>query len=85
MNYMEDNFPYAHYFAAVHDTWVNKLVGGWGWPDFLVNIPTMPSAYVFAFLATSYDSFADLINYLQNQLRMPNVQPIWLAYCECKE
>lgn len=85
MQFMENNFPEAHYFAAVHDSWVDKLVSGWGLPDILVNIPTMPVAYIFAFLSTSYDSFADFINYLQNQLKMPNVQPFWLPYCNCKK
>lgn len=85
MNFMEDNFPNAHYFAAIHDSWVDRLVNGWGLPDFLVNIPSMPIAYIFGFLETSYDSFADFINYLQGLLRLPNVDPIWLEYCECKE
>ena len=85
MNFMEDNFPNAHYFAAIHDSWVDRLVNGWGLPDFLVNIPSMPIAYIFGFLETSYDSFADFINYLQGLLRLPNVDPIWLEHCECKE
>ena len=85
MRFMEDNFPGAHYFAAVHDSWVDKLVGGWGLPDFLVNIPSMPVAYVFGFLETGYDSFADFLNYLQDLLKMPNVDPIWLPYCNCSE
>ena len=85
MNFMEDNFPEAHYFAAVHDSWVGKLVDGWGLPDILVNIPSMPIAYIFGFLASSYDKLADFINYLQDQLKMPNVEPIWLEYCSCKE
>ena len=54
-------------------------------PDILVNIPSMPAAYVFGFLATSYDAFADFENFLQNQLKMPNVKPIWLPYCVCSE
>ena len=82
MNFMENYFPEAHYFAAVHDSWVDELVGGWG---ILVNIPSMPAAYVFGFLATSYDAFADFVNFLQNQLKMPNVKPIWLPYCACSE
>ena len=85
MNFMENYFPEAHYFAAAHDSWVDKLVGGWGMPDILVNIPSMPAAYVFGFLATSYDAFADFVNFLQNQLKMPNVKPIWLPYCACSE
>ena len=62
-----------------------RLVSDWGLPDILANVPTMPIAYVFGFLDTSYDKFVDFINYLQDQLRMPNVKPIWLEYCSCKE
>ena len=85
MNFVEDNFPEAHYFAAIHDSWVDKLVSEWGLPDILFNIPTMPAAYIFAFMSTSYDMFADFINYLQDQFTMPNVQPFWLSYCDCKK
>ena len=85
MNFMKNYFLEAHYFVAVYDSLVDKLVGGWGMPDILVNIPSMPAACVFGFLAISYDAFADFENFLQNQLKMPNVKPIWLPYCACSE
>lgn len=84
MNFMEDNFPEAHYFAAVHDSWVNKIVDEWGMPDVLANIPTMPLAYVFGFLETSFNSFTDLINFIQDQIKLPDVDPIKLEYCSCE-
>jgi RHS repeat-associated protein len=62
MNFIEDYFPYAHYFAVVHDDWVDSLTS-WGVPDWLANIPTMPAAYVYAFSETSYSQFQDLLNY----------------------
>ena len=84
MNFMEDNFPNAHYFAAVHDALVGSLTS-WGAPDWLVNIPTMPAAYVFAFAANNYQRFNDFLGYLLDLLKGPDIPPVIIEYCVCAE
>ena len=62
MNAIEDYFPAAHYFAVVHDSWVDSLSEA-GYPDAVINVPTMPVAYIYAFLEASYQNFLDFIEY----------------------
>ena len=83
MNFVEDYFPYAHYFAAVHDSWVDRLLQ-WGIPDLLINVPTMPFAYLFAFFETNYDKFMDFMAFLDSSLKDTGSGPIELPWCKCE-
>ena len=67
MNFIEDYFPYAHYFAVIHDDAVDKLTD-WGVPDLIANVPSMPIAYVIAFTEANSNIFASLIDYLINNV-----------------
>ncbi len=43
--FLENSFPASHAAATVHDNLVGGLTAQ-GWPDWLVNIPSMPGTYV---------------------------------------
>ena len=88
---IEDYFPSGHYFAVVHDSWIDALNPQGIW-DCVTNIPSMPAAYLFAFGVNAYDSFLDLLNLAQNGLGLNivdvdnlRVDPIVLYQCQCKE
>ena len=63
MNFIEDYLPNMHYFAVVHDAIVEELAPKGGLADYIVNIPTMPLAYVYAFAENSLSAFNDFINW----------------------
>ncbi|MDD2478853.1 MAG: hypothetical protein PHS31_03080 [Victivallaceae bacterium] len=61
MNFIENYMSGAHYFAIVHDSYVDQMTAN-GYPDLLVNIPSMPSAYVFGFTMGAINDFISLID-----------------------
>ena len=90
-NAIEDYFPSAHYFAVVHDSWIDALNPQGIW-DYVINVPSMPVAYLFSFGANAYDSFLDLLKLAQDGLGLNvvniddlRINPIVLYQCECKE
>ena len=90
-NAIEDYFPNAHYFAVVHDSWIEALNPQGIW-DYVTNIPSMPLAYLFAFGSNAYDSMLDFLNLAQNGLGLNvvdidnlRIEPIVLYQCTCAE
>ena len=88
---IEDYFPSGHYFAVVHDSWVDalNLSGVFEW---VTNIGSMPFAYIYSFGVNAYDSFLDLIKFGQDTLGLNivdidnlRVDPIILYQCSCLE
>ena len=62
--YIDDYVPAGHTFAELHDRFVGLTRDAAGYPDWLVNIPSMPPIYVQAFLTESFNSLFDLLNFL---------------------
>ena len=90
-NAIEDYFPSGHYFAVVHDSWVDalNLSGVFEW---VTNIGSMPFAYIYSFGVNAYDSFLDLIKFGQDTLGLNivdidnlRVDPIIFYQCSCLE
>ena len=53
--YIDDYMPAGHTFASIHDKFVGEMTA-FGWPDWLVNIPSMPSAYLVALAQETLNS-----------------------------
>ena len=88
---IEDYVPNAHYFAVVHDSWIDSLNFD-GAVDIVTNIPSMPFAYLFAFAKNMYNSFLDFLDYGQEKLGLKLVDvdqqrmdPVVLYQCSCLE
>lgn len=60
---IEDNIPAAHTFGTVHDEMVDTLVGA-KIPDIIINVPTMPIAFVTAVVIETTNSIVDGINFI---------------------
>ena len=74
VQYIEDNLPYAHYFAVVHDSWVGTLTN-MGINDWIVNIPTMPIAAIYAVNKVNYNMYLNTIAIITKKLGSPNPLP----------
>ena len=74
VQYIEDNLPYAHYFAVVHDSWVGTLTN-MGINDWIVNIPTMPIAAIYAVNKVNYNMYLNTIAIITKKLESPNPLP----------
>ena len=48
-NFVERGVPAGYTFGAMHDAFVDQVTNA-GWPDLLVNIPSMPFVYGAAVL-----------------------------------
>ena len=59
---LEDWSPNVHRFGLIHDAWVDSLTAK-NYPDWIVNIPTMPTAYTFALTLNFYDTGELAIGY----------------------
>ena len=88
---IEDYFPNAHYFAVVHDSWVDALGKLAVW-DAAINIPTMPFAFLYAFGINEYNSYLNLLDLAQRILGLNlididrlRIDPIILYQCSCME
>ena len=91
-NYLEDRFPNAHYFAIVHDSWVDRFSSFNLW-DWATNIPSMPFAFAYAFAANSLDSFSGLLDIAIDAFKMIGVnisydtsllEPVRIYDCKCE-
>lgn len=91
-NYLEDRFPNAHYFAIVHDSWVDRFSSYNLW-DWATNIPSMPFAFAYAFAANSLDSFSGLLDIAIDAFKMIGVnisydtsllEPVRIYDCKCE-
>lgn len=58
--FIDDNVPAGHTFGSLHDAGVNAYLNE-GYPDWLVNIPTMPSYYWEALVNETADSIMKLL------------------------
>ena len=74
VQYIEDHLPYAHYFAVVHDSWVGTLTN-MGINDWIVNIPTMPIAAIYAVNKVNYNMYLNTIAIITKKLGSPNPLP----------
>lgn len=90
-NAIENYFPNAHYFAVVHDSWIDTINQQGIW-DYVINVPSMPAAYLYAFGVNAYNSFIKLLNLAKNELGLGivnidnlRIEPIVLYQCDCLE
>jgi hypothetical protein len=57
--FIDDYVPAGHTFASLHDRFVGAMIKT-GYPDWLVNIPSMPIIYDYAILQESLNSLFGL-------------------------
>lgn len=72
--FLQQILPYAHYFAVVHDSWVGTLTN-MGINDWIVNIPTMPIAAIYAVNKVNYNMYLNTIAIITKKLGSPNPLP----------
>ena len=75
MNFIEDYLPNMHYFAIVHDNMVGYLNPDSNIViDLLINVESMPIAYIYAFMENSLSAFMNFIEYATRVFGKPPVE-----------
>ena len=62
---IDDYIPAGHTFGLNHDAFVDMMTKG-GWSDWMVNVPSMPSIYIYSVHEEINNSILEIIKKLKN-------------------
>jgi len=82
--FIDDYVPAGHTFASMHDSFVGELTRA-GYPDWLVNIPSMPGVYVLAVEREALNSLFSLFgsSYFEHRLEEDFSETLLVSSAQC--